>query len=44
VVARGDWQPFRIDTVRFSGTSHSVTLEAETPPGAALCVEALVLP
>ncbi len=44
VTSRGGWQPFRIDTVRFAATSRSVTVEAETPPGAALCIEALVLP
>jgi len=44
VTPRGGWQPFRIDTSRFAGTSHSVTVEAETPAGATLCVEALLLP
>jgi hypothetical protein len=44
VTERGGWQPFRIDTMRFAGTSRFVTLEAEAPAGAVLCVEALVLP
>lgn len=44
VTPRGGWQPFRIDTTSFADTSHSVTVEAETPAGAVLCVEALVLP
>ena len=44
VTPRGGWQPFRIDTARFAETSHSVTVEAEAPAGATLCVEALVLP
>jgi hypothetical protein len=44
VTARGGWQPFRIDTMRLAESSHSVTIEAETPAGAVLCVEALVLP
>jgi hypothetical protein len=44
VTAADEWQPFRVDTLRFAETSRSVTLEAEAPPGALLCVEALVLP
>ncbi len=44
VTPLGGWQPFRIDTVRFAGTAHSVTIEAETPAGVTLCVEALILP
>jgi hypothetical protein len=44
VTEHGGWQPFRIDTMRFDETAHSVTLEAETPAGSALCLEALVLP
>jgi hypothetical protein len=44
VTAGQGWQPFRIDTMRFADTSHSVTVEAETPAGATLCLEAMVLP
>jgi hypothetical protein len=44
VDVRDGWRPFRIDTMRLADTSHLVTLEAEAPAGALLCVEALVLP
>jgi hypothetical protein len=44
VTPRGGWQPYRIDTTRFADTSHLVTVEAEAPAGATLCMEALVLP
>ena len=44
VPPRGDWQPFSIDTLHLAPAPHAVTLEAEVPAGATLCVEALVLP
>jgi hypothetical protein len=44
VTARNGWQPFRIDTTRQAGTSHSVTMEAQASGGTTLCVEALILP
>jgi hypothetical protein len=44
VTGRGGWQFFTVDTIRNAGTSHTVTIEATAPAGAALCVEALVLP
>jgi hypothetical protein len=39
-----DWRPFRVDTLRFANSPRRVVLEAEAPPGASLCVEALLLP
>jgi hypothetical protein len=44
VTSRDGWQPFLVDTTRFARTPHRVSLEWEAPPGAGLCVEALVLP
>ena len=44
VTSHGGWQPFRIDTMAFADTARAVTVEVEAPPGATLCVEALVLP
>jgi hypothetical protein len=39
-----EWRPFRVDTLRFANTPRRLILEAETPPGTSLCVEALLLP
>ena len=44
VTGRAGWQPFQVDTMRYTDAPHAVTLEAEAPRGASLCVEALVLP
>ncbi len=44
VTGRSGWQPFRVDTTGLAGASPPVTLEADAPPGAVLCVEAVVLP
>jgi hypothetical protein len=44
VAARGGWIPFRVDTTRFAGRGLALALEADLPAGAALCLEAVVLP
>jgi hypothetical protein len=44
VAALGGWLPFRVDTTRFAGRGHALALEADLPAGAALCLEAVVLP
>jgi len=44
VTPRDGWQPFRIDTTALADSFRLVTVEAEAPAGAVLCVEALILP